>query len=183
VGAVLVPIFLVGIPLLSPDNAIVGMIGGVVAGLAIVVWWLLFSRARWSERVAGVVMMALAIVAVRRIVDESVANAGMGMMLPMFGIPVVAFGLATWAALSQRLSGGLRWTSMAVSILLAAGLFAVLRTGGITGAGVSDVHWRWTKSPEERLLSEAAGERLQPPSRSFRRPARRNVTHRRHTSR
>jgi outer membrane protein assembly factor BamB len=87
----------------------------------------------------------------------------MGMMLPMFGIPVLGFALVVWAVASRPLSTGLRWASMATGILLAAGLFATLRTGGITGAGVSDLHWRWTKTPEERLLADGS-DRVEPSS-------------------
>ncbi len=45
---------------------------------------------------------------------------------------------------------------MAATILLACGVFTLLRTGGIAGQGGSDFHWRWTPSPEQRLLSQAS---------------------------
>jgi hypothetical protein len=47
---------------------------------------------------------------------------------------------------------------MAATILLACGVFTLLRTGGISGAGGSDFSWRWMPSPEERLLSRASDE-------------------------
>jgi outer membrane protein assembly factor BamB len=51
---------------------------------------------------------------------------------------------------------------MLVAILLACGVFALVRTGGITAEAKSDLHWRWTKSPEERLLEQAGDEPTNP---------------------
>ncbi|HMC64752.1 MAG TPA: PQQ-binding-like beta-propeller repeat protein, partial [Gemmataceae bacterium] len=36
------------------------------------------------------------------------------------------------------------------------GVMTLVRTGGITGDAVSDLHWRWTKTPEERLLAQVS---------------------------
>ncbi len=44
---------------------------------------------------------------------------------------------------------------MVVTILLACAAWALLRTGGITGDADSDLHWRWSETPEERLLAQA----------------------------
>jgi outer membrane protein assembly factor BamB len=41
-------------------------------------------------------------------------------------------------------------------------MMTLVRTGGITGDADSDLHWRWTPTPEERLLAESAPE---PPAR------------------
>jgi hypothetical protein len=53
---------------------------------------------------------------------------------------------------------------MVATILLACGVFTLLRTGGMTGDGDSDFHWRWTQTPEERLLAQADDEPAAPPS-------------------
>ena len=60
-----------GVPLVAPDAEIaslpIGMLavmGGALGGLAIIVWWLLFSRAPWSERV-GAIVLILAVMSVR----------------------------------------------------------------------------------------------------------------------
>jgi outer membrane protein assembly factor BamB len=47
---------------------------------------------------------------------------------------------------------------MVAAILLACGAFTLVRTGGISGEGHSDLHWRWTPTPEEQLLAQAGGE-------------------------
>jgi outer membrane protein assembly factor BamB len=44
---------------------------------------------------------------------------------------------------------------MAAAIVLACAAFTLVRTGGVSGEGTADLHWRWTPTPEERLLAEA----------------------------
>ena len=119
-------------------------------------WWLFFSRAPWLERVGALVLMPVAVFATKPIVHPSIANAGMGKLLPIFSIPVLSLALVAWAAASRGLSSGARRASMVGAILLGCGVFALVRTGGITGGGRLDWHWRWTPTPEERLLAQAA---------------------------
>ena len=108
--------------------------------------------------------MVVAVAATTRLVDESISKGMMGMMLPIYAIPVLSLALVAWAVASRRLSSGLRRASMAASILLACAGFTLLRTGGIIGDGQSDLHWRWTPSPEERLLAQGADEPAPLPS-------------------
>src|SRR5438876_81292 len=152
VAAVLILLVMFAVPIVIPGATMFGMLGGVAGGLAVIVWWVFFSRAPWSERVGAIALMIVAVFATKRIVHPSIANAGMGMMLPIFAIPILGLALVAWAAASRRLSSGPRRASMVAAILLACGVFTLLRTGGITGDGNSDFHWRWSKTPEERLL-------------------------------
>jgi hypothetical protein len=135
VAAVLLVLVRLVVPIVMPDAAVFGMLGAVVAGLAIGVWWVFFSRAPWSERLGAIVLMIIAVVATSQFVHPSIANAMMGKMLPIFSIPVQALGLVAWAVASRRLSSGPRRASLIVTILLACGVFTLLRTGGITGGG------------------------------------------------
>jgi outer membrane protein assembly factor BamB len=143
------------LPIVVPGAMLYSVLGEVFAGLVVVLWWLFFSRAPWLERVGAIVLMPVAVFATKGFVDASIANAGMGMLLPIFAIPVLSLALVAWAAASRHLSSGPRRASMVATILLACGVFTLLRTGGITGDGNSDLHWRWTETPEERLLAHA----------------------------
>ncbi|HXI89542.1 MAG TPA: PQQ-binding-like beta-propeller repeat protein [Blastocatellia bacterium] len=153
-----------GIPIVAPDTMMFGMIGGLVCGLAVLVWWLFFSRAPWSERIGAIALMIVAVFATKPLVHPSIANAGMGMMMYIFSIPVMSLALVCWAVATRRFSSGLRRASLVAAILLACGVFTLLRTGGITGDAHSDLHWRWTQTPEERLLAQAADEPAAPTS-------------------
>src|SRR5712692_8067864 len=62
------------VPIVAPDVMMFGMIGGVVCGLAILVWWLFFSRVPWSERIGAIVLMVVAVLATKPIVHQSIAN-------------------------------------------------------------------------------------------------------------
>jgi outer membrane protein assembly factor BamB len=155
VAAVLLCLARFVIPIVEPDAIFFGGIGGMVCALAIVVWWLFFSRAPWSERVGAMVLMVVALFATSRIIHVSIRTGMMGLMLPVYAIPVLSLALVAWAVASRRLSDGLRRASMVATILLACGVFTFLRTGGIKGGG-SELAWRWSATAEERLLAKAA---------------------------
>jgi outer membrane protein assembly factor BamB len=152
------------LPIVSRDSAIVAILGAVALGLVVVVWWLFFSRAPWAERVGAIVLMVVAVIATKRIVHPSIAGGMMGNMLPVYAVPALSLALVTWAVATRRFSDGLRRVSLVVAIVLACGVFTLLRTGGITGDADSDLHWRWSKTPEERLLAQAANEPAAPAS-------------------
>ena len=135
-----------------------GMLAGVICALLIAVWWLFFSRAMWLERFAAIVLMVVAVIATKRIVHPSIAGGMMGMMLPVLSIPFLSLALVASAAVGRNLAKWPRRGLIAVAILLACGGFTLVRTGGITGDAAPDLHWRWTKTPEERLLAQAGDE-------------------------
>jgi outer membrane protein assembly factor BamB len=79
----------------------------------------------------------------------------MGLMLPVFSIPVVSLALVLWAVVFGRCSVATRMASQVAIILLASATFTLVRTGGLSGDGDSDFHWRWVQTPEDKLLSQA----------------------------
>jgi outer membrane protein assembly factor BamB len=130
------------------------MMSAVAAGLLIVIWWTFFSRAPVAERLGAVLLMAAAVVATRRAIHPSIAGAGMGMLFYFLAIPVLGLVLAAWAVASRHLATGARRVSLVATILLACGMFTLVRTSGVTGSSPVDLHWRWTPTPEERLLAQ-----------------------------
>ena len=146
------------VPLVAPSVAIPAMMGGLALGLVILLWWLLFSRAPWVERVGAIVLMVVAVVATKRIVHESIATGMMGMLFLIFVIPCLGLALVAWAAITRHLSDGLRRASLVVAVILACGVWTLVRTGGFTGEGDNDFAWRWAETPEERLLAQTADE-------------------------
>ena len=146
------------VPLVVPDAGMAAALGGLIGGLAVALWWVLFSRAPWSERLGALVLAIVALVVTSRVVHPSIANGMMGFMLVIYAIPVLSLATVIWAVTTRRFSDGLRRASMAAAILLSCGAFTLLRTGGVAGGGGSDLMWRWAQSPEERLLSQAIDE-------------------------
>ncbi|MDP3000796.1 MAG: PQQ-like beta-propeller repeat protein [Bryobacterales bacterium] len=148
------------IPIVAPEATMFAVLGALACGLAVVVWWLFFSRAAWSERVGAIVLMVVAVAAAKRVAHQSIVGGMMGMLLPIYAIPALSLALVASAVAGRRLSRGLRRASMIGAILLACGVFTLLRTGGTFGDAGSEFHWRWTKTPEERLLAQGGGEPL-----------------------
>ena len=138
-----------------PEAAVFGVVGGLFGVLAIVVWWALFSRAPRSERWGAIVLMIVALVATPRILHESVATGNMGFQFFIYAIPVLSLAFVVWAAAGRRLSDGPRRAAMVATILLACGVFTLVRSKGITGDGAAEFAWRWAETAEERLLAKA----------------------------
>jgi len=142
----------------APEAQLVALLGGLACALAIVVWWVFFSRAPWFDRLGVIVVMAVAIVAIRPLTHKSIQNGMMGMMFVLYAVPpTLSLALVGWAVASRRLSAGLRRVTMVAAILLGCGVWLLVRTNGIIG-GASDLAWRWTPTAEERLLARAGDE-------------------------
>jgi outer membrane protein assembly factor BamB len=157
VAAALVLLIRFVVPVAFPEADLYGVIGGIVGAMAVFAWWLFFSRAAWLDRLGAIALMVAGVAAVSRVVHPSIAGGMMGMMLPLYSIPVLSIALAAALVASRNLSNARRRAAMAVCILLACGAFALLRTDGVIGAG-SQITWRWSPTAEERLLSRASDE-------------------------
>ncbi|MGH9872478.1 MAG: PQQ-binding-like beta-propeller repeat protein [Pyrinomonadaceae bacterium] len=142
------------VPYFGPAALLYGIFGGVLCGWAIGLWWLFLSRAPWLERVGALVLMIVALIGTKRIVHASIAGGSMGYLLYVIAIPILSLALVAWAVTSRRLSAGPRRAAMVATILLACGVFTLIRTGGLTSDFDNDFHWRWSKTPEERLLAQ-----------------------------
>src|SRR5262245_37264804 len=142
-----------GVPFVAPEAFMVVMIGGLACSLAVLVWWLFFSRAHWAERLGAIALMVVSVVATKRVVHPSIAGGAMGMLLYIFSIPVLSMALVVAAAVGRRLSSGPRRAAMAAAILLACAVFTLVRTGGMSGEGDQALHCRWTQLPQQRLVS------------------------------
>lgn len=153
------PVALPEAQILGMEAGLVGMFGSVIGTLAIIVWWLFFSRARWSERLGALAMMVVAVIATRAVAHESIIGAGMGALLYIMAIQVMSLALVWWAVAAAGWPPAARRASMAATLLVACGLFAVVRTDGVTSDLLgSDFRWRWTPTAEALLLAQSANE-------------------------
>jgi outer membrane protein assembly factor BamB len=82
----------------------------------------------------------------------------------VWAIPVMGVALVAAVAASRRLSSRSRRASIVAAILLACGVWTLIRTEGVTSDIVgSDFRWRWTPTPEQRLLAQAEENSPAPP--------------------
>ncbi|HLY20333.1 MAG TPA: PQQ-binding-like beta-propeller repeat protein [Bryobacteraceae bacterium] len=141
------------VPVVMPDALIFGVLSGPIAGVLVVLWWLFFSRAPWSERLGGIGLMIVGLLAAYRFIDVSIKTGAMGYLFPFLALPFVGYALVAWAVVARRLPDRARRVSMAATILIACFSWTLVRTGGFTASDFrNDLHWRWTKTPEERLV-------------------------------
>jgi outer membrane protein assembly factor BamB len=154
-----------GLPVAAPASAGLTMfLGGAFGALVILVWWLLFSRARWYERAGALVLAAAALFVQKYVVHASIAGGAMGMMSYMLVLPTLMIALVAWAAVSRRLTPGPRAAAALMAAALGCLPWTLVRTAGIRGGGTSDLHWRWTPTPEELLLAQARDDVPAPPA-------------------
>jgi outer membrane protein assembly factor BamB len=137
-----------GLPLVWPDGSMFAVIGGFLGFAGVVIWWLLFSRAAWFDRVAAIVLM-----------------------FPMLAVPGLCLAFVLWAAASRPWSIGLRRATMVVAIAAPCLVWTLVRTGGFTGAFDNDLAWRWTATPEDRVLALPDDTPPAPPAVSAVQPA------------
>src|SRR5258706_2827159 len=97
-----------GIPVVVPEQPIWGVIGGFAGAVAILAWWLFFSRAPWSERIGASVLMIIGLAITWPLVHVSISTGAMGGLLPMLAIPPLSVALVAWAAASRNLANGPR---------------------------------------------------------------------------
>src|SRR3989442_15888606 len=68
------------VPVVVPGAIAVGMIGELLGGLTIVVWWLFFSRAPWSQRGGAIVLIGVALFATPTVVHKSITDGFKGLI-------------------------------------------------------------------------------------------------------
>jgi outer membrane protein assembly factor BamB len=143
-----------GLPILDPDLVIYAVAAGFAGGLALIVWWLFFSRALWFDRIGAIVVMVVAMAATWSFLDVSMATGAMGAIFPMLALPGLCLAFVLWAVASPHMPVRLRRPTMVVAIALACAVWTLFRTGGFTGSFDNDLAWRWTPTAEQRLLTQ-----------------------------
>ena len=135
------------------DAGLIAVLGGLALALAIIVWWLFFSRAPWPERLIAIGVMILVTVAIRPLTHISIQNGMMGMMFFIYAVPTtLSLAFVFWAVASRGLSERPRRVAMIVAILIGCGVWTLARTDGLLG-GTAELQWRWTPTAEELLLA------------------------------
>jgi outer membrane protein assembly factor BamB len=159
-AAVLLLLARFGVKLVVPGahGFFTGMTASFGCMLAVLLWWLFFSRAAWLERLGALVLLGVASLATIKLSHESMWPAALATYaLPIFFIVFVASVVAT-----HRLPDARRRMALAATILVACGGWAFVRTDGVDGDHVFRFTWRWSKSAEERLLARGSDEPTAP---------------------
>src|SRR5579864_4166275 len=154
-----------GLPLLAPDTGMYAFLGGLGGGtLLALAWWMFFSRVPHLERWGGLALAIVGVIATASILDKSVRTVGMGILFWVEVLPGLVLALTAWAVVSRYCSITIRRGLLVAAILAACGFWGLVRADGITGGGDLQLSWRWSKTPEQRLLVHSAAEPAQTPA-------------------
>ncbi|HZM93918.1 MAG TPA: PQQ-binding-like beta-propeller repeat protein [Vicinamibacterales bacterium] len=154
----------VAAPLVGVDpwtEFLLRVLGGFAGALAVLIWWLGFSRASWLERVA-VVAVIVGVLAV----TLALGHPSMFVWVLWYAAPVLSLALVVGALVGRSQNDRKRLVVMAVAIVLPGVAALVLRIPGVAGQGVAAFAWRWTETAEQRLL----GRSDEPPDATVREP-------------
>lgn len=136
----------------------ISVFGGMIGGLAVIVWWAFFSRAPRPERWTAILLMLLTLIAMPFFADASIKTGLAGMMYYVYAVPVLSISFVVWALISQQFSAKLRTLAMIFTILIASGIWILLRSNGISSNASAEFEWRWAISDEERLMTSSGEE-------------------------
>ena len=153
----------IGLPLLAPAAAPVAMVGALLGGLGVLVWWAFFSGAPPIERWGAPLLLLVVSLATVPLLDVSISSSMMGLMFPVYTAPVLSLVFVAWAVATHRMADRPRRAALVAAIVLASGFWTTLRTDGMTGDSRQYLTWRWTETAEARLLATTVDERLAPP--------------------
>jgi len=146
------------LPLLFPGDtaSMIKVFGGMLGGVAILIWWLFFSRIPIAWRWAGFALMILSVFALTRWADPSIATGYQGIMLFNYVVPTLSLGLVLWAVFARKLPDTSQRLTLIASILVSCGFWTLFRSEGITGSGGAELAWRWSQTYEEKFTSDMA---------------------------
>ena len=150
--------FIVPIAMPGASGGYLAALGGILAAVPIVVWWVFFSRAPRAERWGAIVLMVVVLAVTRALLHESMATAGFGMVFFIYAVPVLSLALVGWALVSRDFSEGRRRTTLVATILLTCTVWTLVRTDGVRGNADMDFAWRWAPTAEEQLLAHGGDE-------------------------
>lgn len=127
-------------------------VGPLVTALVFFIAWLGFSRRLWSERGFGMAMFI-----VTGALAAWLAHPTMKAGLILYALPTLLTTWAVWGWVTRSLvSLGQRRVTLALTMLLTASYFCLLRLNGVDGAMQSSLSWRWTPTAEEKFLETVA---------------------------
>jgi outer membrane protein assembly factor BamB len=132
---------------------LIRVLGGFVGALAVLVWWVGFSRAPWRDRGIALAAIVAAVAATAALADPS-----MVVWLLWYAPAVLTLALVAGAAAGRNLGDRGRSVAMIAAIALPCAAAMPLRIAGVAGNGVAAFEWRWTETSEQRLLARADDE-------------------------
>lgn len=125
------------------------MLIGPALGLLLFFIWAMFAcRLHWKERLAILGFVAIVVTVVSLTIHESV---GLGIFL--YGVPLTTMSVLAAVVLAQNTETPKRLATVAGLLGLAWAIFPMVRVDGYDGQYLPEISFRWTPTPEQRLLT------------------------------
>ena len=102
------------------DVLVIGLMGGLAGGLAVLVWWAFFSRAPGVERIGAVLLMIVSLAVVSSVQHESMAAAQLGLTMFFYAVPILSLAFVVWAVVARRLAVVPRRATMVAVIVVSS---------------------------------------------------------------
>ena len=142
------------LPVFIPEAVAIALFGGIICGLAIVIWWVFFSRAHLFDRWTAIVLKIVAFLATAQVIDKSISTSMMGLMYPVYSITVICLAFVIWAVATRNFPVVARRVTMIATIVLSAGFWVFMRSTGMDGQAHHYFAFRWAKTSEARLIDK-----------------------------
>jgi outer membrane protein assembly factor BamB len=124
--------------------------GSLGCAVAIILWWLFFSRAPWLDRIGAIVFIAVALGSAWLLKHESMGPAWMF----AYAAPFVLFAFVAAVFAARNLPNSRRRLIIASAILISSFGWVLFRTDGIDGDHRATFAWRWSSTTEQQLLAK-----------------------------
>lgn len=135
----------------SPSEILmmVSVMGPVLTCLLALLWWVTLSRARWTERIFGLLGVVAIFIGVALVSDRSMVDP-----VPMMKLTIpVGIGLFTLGAiLCSRILSFKRTVVALLMTAIGVGYSGLLRNEGMSSDTTIALKWRWTPTAEQQLV-------------------------------
>lgn len=136
----------------QPNLSLISLIGRLLAGLLLVVWWLFASRATRKERLGGTVGILVVVGLTYVLLHPSMGIPGMILIAVPAGL--AAFGLAAVACCKMEAPRRTALILTATACVFGAAL--LFRSEGMWSDGTLALQWRWSPNTEEQRIENDA---------------------------
>lgn len=144
----------------TPIQFMAMFIGPLVGTLAVLIWWLFFSRLRWADRLLLPVAFGLCGASVLLVGHPSIGMFG----ILLYGLPAALTAWMAWLVVSYPLPWSIRRAGLLAAFVLVWGYFSLLRMDGVWGGMSATLNWRWMPTSEDTFLAERAAPNVEAPN-------------------
>jgi outer membrane protein assembly factor BamB len=138
----------------TPLQLAIMFMGAAGVGVAVGLWWLLFSRVHWTDRLLIPLFIGTSGLAAVALADKTFLLMGYGPVVR--GMPLAVTAFVLWLVATPGLEWPVRRLGAMVAILLGWGYCDLLRLDGVWGDFETQITYRWVPTGEDAYLADLA---------------------------